>query len=534
MIWRDRPMRTALLASLGLLLILAAAELVVILRLNGGFFTYTLDDPYIHLALAENIRAGHYGINRTEPSSPASSILWPFLLAPVAGLNWFPLLLNLVFAALTLTLIAALLDDVLPFRESATRAAVAMPLLVDLALGMNLIGLAFTGMEHSLQILLIVAAVRGLVVELRHGRPPAWLWAALVLGPLVRYENLAISLAALLYLFLRGYRTQVLASAALIGLAVGSFSLFLLHLGLPPLPTSVMVKSPTLSRGGQLAAVVENVLRSLRNRQGRLIIAGTLLLLGLVFYGKHSMKEKQLAAVTALAVTAHLIMGRYGWYNRYELYIWTFLLLMHLSLWGGGAVAALWQGEDARRALGKTVTVCGLGMLVLGFPYFKGLTTLPLAANNTFEQHYQMHRFAVDYYARPVAVNDLGYVAYQNPHYVLDLWGLASERALACRRGECGADWMDMLTEAEGVGVAMIYEAWFPVPAHWIKMGELHLGRRKITPAYSTVAFFAVDEAAYAEAMPRLQRFVATLPPGVTFTWGTDGVAVSHRSPAGP
>ncbi len=520
MIWRDHPMRVSLLVSLGLLLTIAAAELTAILQLNKGFFTYTLDDPYIHLALAENIRSGHYGINRAEPSSPASSILWPLLLVPVAEQSWFPLLLNLIFAALTLTLMATLLDNVLPFHESTTRAAVAMPMLVDLALGTNLIGLAFTGMEHSLQILLVVAAVYGLMMELRHGRSPAWLWAALVLGPLVRYENLAISLAALLYLFLQGYRTQALTSAALIVLTLGSFSLFLLHLGLPPLPTSVMVKSPTLSREGQWTAVVENVHRSLRNRQGKLIIAGTLLLLGLVFYGKHSMKEKQLAAVTALAVTAHLTMGRYGWYNRYELYIWTFLLLMHLSLWGGGAVATLWRGEDAQLALSKTVAVCGLGMLALGFPYFKGLTTLPLAANNTFEQHYQMHRFAVDYYARPVAVNDLGYVAYQNPHYVLDLWGLASERALACRRGECGADWMDMLTEAKGVGVAMIYEAWFPVPAHWIKMGELHLGRQKITPAYSTVSFFAVNEAAYAEAMPRLQRFVATLPPGVTFTWG--------------
>mgnify|MGYP001017862235 CR=1 FL=1 len=46
-----------------------------------GFFFYTLDDPYIHLALAENILRGHYGINLDEPSSPSSSIVYPFLVA---------------------------------------------------------------------------------------------------------------------------------------------------------------------------------------------------------------------------------------------------------------------------------------------------------------------------------------------------------------------------------------------------------------------------------------------------------------------
>ena len=47
---------------------------------SDGSFIYTLDDPYIHLALAKNIRLGNYGINLDELSSPSPSILWPFLL----------------------------------------------------------------------------------------------------------------------------------------------------------------------------------------------------------------------------------------------------------------------------------------------------------------------------------------------------------------------------------------------------------------------------------------------------------------------
>ena len=42
---------------------------------------YTLDNPYIHLSLAENLLRGHYGVNVDEVASPSSSILYPFLLA---------------------------------------------------------------------------------------------------------------------------------------------------------------------------------------------------------------------------------------------------------------------------------------------------------------------------------------------------------------------------------------------------------------------------------------------------------------------
>src|SRR6476469_58646 len=81
-----------------LLLALCAIELAAIVMMNSGRFVYTLDDAYIHLAMAENIGLGHYGVNPGELSAPASSIIWPFLLAPVARVSFaefVPLCLNL-------------------------------------------------------------------------------------------------------------------------------------------------------------------------------------------------------------------------------------------------------------------------------------------------------------------------------------------------------------------------------------------------------------------------------------------------------
>ena len=84
-----RPLALAITAFL----CLAAAELVAVLFVNGGGFSYTLDDPYIHLALAENILRGHYGVNLQEFSSPSSSVLWPFLLVPLVAFSHADLVL---------------------------------------------------------------------------------------------------------------------------------------------------------------------------------------------------------------------------------------------------------------------------------------------------------------------------------------------------------------------------------------------------------------------------------------------------------
>ena len=79
-------------------ILLAAFSLILlqILRLNQGFFTYILDDAYIHLALAENIAKGTYGVNPGEFAATSSSILWPFLLTPFARFELAPLILNLL------------------------------------------------------------------------------------------------------------------------------------------------------------------------------------------------------------------------------------------------------------------------------------------------------------------------------------------------------------------------------------------------------------------------------------------------------
>ncbi len=152
----------------------------------------------------------------------------------------------------------------------------------------------------------------------------------------------------------------------------------------------------------------------------------------------------------------------------------------------------------------------------LGFPYFIGLAMLPLASNNIYEQQYQMHRFAVDFWKKPVAVNDLGWVSFRNPNYVLDLWGLASPQALKARMGNEEPEWMSELADKHKVELAMVYAPWFPnPPRQWEKVATLRLSRKLITPAWHEVTFYAMNPESNVEIISALERFKDTLPVGV-------------------
>ncbi|MEN8216935.1 MAG: hypothetical protein ABFS56_11305 [Pseudomonadota bacterium] len=153
--------------------------------LNNGKLVYTLDDPYIHLALAENIAKGHYGINLNEFSAPSSSIIWPFLLAMLSIGDYMPLIINFFAATTTLFLFSKIMISA--FSPSEAKQYLVICLIVIMLIpASNLIGLVFTGMEHSLQVFLAILLVFGLIRELKTKTVAWWLLVAIICGPLVR------------------------------------------------------------------------------------------------------------------------------------------------------------------------------------------------------------------------------------------------------------------------------------------------------------------------------------------------------------
>jgi hypothetical protein len=236
-----------------------------------------------------------------------------------------------------------------------------------------------------------------------------------------------------------------------------------------------------------------------------------LVLLAIAFIRNRATRSISLFA--ALPILAHLVAGAFGWFGRYEIYV--------LAL-GSAAVLVLYT-DDISGVLTGPLRAFGAATLIwLVAQAGYVLTTLrtPRAAHEVYLQQFQMHRFATEFWNRPVAVNDLGWVAYGNPNYVLDLWGLGSEVARVAR-AKAGSDaaWMERLVQQHHVGLAMIYAAWFPQrPTDWVELATLKLNGPPVIAGDRTVTFFATTPATRAELENALRRFAPTLPPGVSLT----------------
>jgi hypothetical protein len=501
---------TAVLILLGICI----AELVVILALNDGHLVYSLDDAAIHLSVAENIAHGQYGVNAGEFSAPSSSIAWPFLMAPFTVLgvgDYAPLMINVPVAVATLLVCLRLLARPLAFFEQPRERTLAYAIAILFIPLANIVGLLFTGMEHSLQVLVSALTLFGLVREQETRKAPWWLWAAIVFGPLVRYENLALAVPALIYLALHRHYSAVAGCAVLMSSLLLGFSVFLHLHGLGWLPSSVIVKSSARTQDGMAAAVLRNVASNVFDRQGRFLALGWLVLLAIATNPRRPSADRQLGAWAASALTLHFVAGTFGWYYRYEIYIWATTVLSLLYLFGDSL------RRLARRGGAVAVSTVGAVSLVAAWPYAGVLFTTPIACNNIYQQQYQMHRFLSEYWDAPAAVNDLGWTSYRNDRYVLDLYGLGNlQQVIEAKRD--GGDWMTRLARQHDVSFAMIYPRLVgEPPAGWIPLGELHLGRTNYSAFDPMVSFFALDAATADRARRLLPEFQKTLPVGVRF-----------------
>ncbi len=385
---------------------------------------------------------------------------------------------------------------------------------------LNAIGVTFTGMEHSLHILATVAAGLGLILT-DEEHVPRWLPYVLIGQILIRFEGGAILAAALVVLIY--YRHWSAAAIAAFGaaVAIGIYTGTMVSAGLPLLPSSVAIKSAIAEAAidhGSLQTIAARLSANFLSNLGEpaaiaLHLFALTALWCAVWTPQRLRGQPRIFLIAILvAILAHDIAGDYGWFSRYELYVLFFSLVM------GAYVFAPYLRAGILRASRWSVVTAVAGALVLSF--FQGPAFLVLTvrgANNVHEQQYQLHRFAADFYKNPVAVNDLGYVSYGNDAFVLDLVGLGSERARLARRGG-GTDWMARIVDDYRIGLALIYEDWFPgmIPAKWRKVAELRLSRPGDSASRDTVAFFVTRAQDCTDVVDKVHAFRPTLPAGVT------------------
>lgn len=535
--WR-LPLAAAAAAGLAFVVLQIAS-----MQIAGWVFEYPHDDPYIHLAIAEQIANGTYGVNAGEAAAAASSPLYPVLLTPFAGQpvqRYLPLLWNIA----GLLAAAALWGRILwraGYDDTGWGLAVAM--LGPLAL--NMVGLAHTGMEHMLHTAASLAIVLGLVrffdEKSWRGSARAPIPAVLILGilcaPLLRFEGAALAILAAGAVAASGRLRAGLGLLVLAILPLALFCGFLVWLGLDPLPSSVRAKlaggpAEGLGPAGYIAVKLGAVLTERREQ----ILAVLIVLTGLFALLPEIRRSPRwpLLPVIGGAGIAHFFLGRFGWIDRYEIYI-----LVTLS---AGLLAA--AGALRTRAFAGLVLI---PMLMAGALYIPLVLNLyPGAGHAVHVQQAQMARFAKDYLKQPVAVNDLGYVAWANPDYVLDIWGLANADALRLRLDE-GArpGWIGDLAAAQNVPFAMVYDHWFhdELGADWRLLGQLSTDVPAVYLGGTLVNFFLTDgQTDPAPYLEKLRAWAKDLPPGASFAFAGPGTrekgvpsdGIPGASPNGP
>ncbi len=498
----------------------------------GGVFEYPLDDVYIHLAMAEEIARGGYGVNAGEYASADSSLLYPLLLAPFAGTSlhrYLPIFWNVIGLLGTAFMWGRILWRA-GYGEGALR-----PLGLILAftgpLVLNVAGVAFTGMEHSLHAFLVLVALYGLQTFLESGRVPLWLVASLILGVMLRYEGLGVSFAIALVIALKGRWRAGLALFAASLLPLIAFGFFLHALGLEPVPNSVMSKLADLSEAHMPLAdrMVRAVLRNMARVQGMsfliLVLAFAISLLWPRMWRAWNGRYWPFALALVIVGAGHLMFGKFGYMNRYEHYVLLFgygaalcaIRPMLADLIAPDPARSMWH-KAGKLIMPAFVVWTGASIGQYYIPVV--LQDVTLAPSQIHRQQGQMARFQREYVKGPVAVNDLGWVSYRNDDYVLDLWGLASLEALKIRlREDVPEGWAGPLVKARGVKLVMIYDKWLgeAVGPEWIYLGTLGLGEKTHYLGGNEVDFYAPDAASAAPLQEALEAFVPTMPKGAHF-----------------
>ena len=505
----DRSFTVPLIAVIAVLVVFAAIQAGA--YSIAGRFEYPLDDVYIHLAMADGIAAGGYGVNAGEYASAASSPLYPYLLAPLSGLHiqrYIPILIN-VLALVTATLLWARI-----VVDALGRTGMGFVLAVFGLIALNLPQLAFSGMEHTLHILATLAVVRGIQLLGNKDRVSVLLIAGMILGPMIRFEAMAISVAAALFLIFDGRARLGVLLGALSILPVVGFMYFLTTLGLDQLPNSVNAKlgvgaAPDMGRFEYFIAKIAAKMRGLAAMG-----FGLMLFLALVnLLRSRMMGDRRLVlmlAVASFAGLGHMAFGQFGWMDRYEIYILVFLAAM--------LIVAAERGEGAFQ--NTTVLAVVAAMAVCSVQYYANIVQSSVYSPRGISlQQNQMARFAHEYVKAPVGVNDLGLVVWRNPNYVLDLFGLASKEALETRRSMPSQGWGAPLAAARDVDLVMIYDRWLhgTIGANWVRLGELHAAPPTGALGDNKVGFYATSPDAVADLRAKLEAFVPTLPTGATF-----------------
>jgi hypothetical protein len=529
--------------SASIYLVSVLALLARLLRATDGHLVYVLDDPAIHLSVAQNlIHHGTWGVAAGHFQSASSAPVWTVLEALALGVapgarDAIPLLLNVIPGIWLLWVIA--------HNQSVLRPSIRRPLhlagtVAAVVAVLYLPALAFAGMEHTLHAVLIVIVV--LLFQRREtgrsDRWPRWLpFALLAVATLTRFETAFVAAGLGLGVMLQSlerfapsgralpWRRQA-RETALIGLASGvplaCFAIWNHAMGQGLLPNSVLDKSQLT--GVDFVSPFGFQTIGTHLIQDPLVAATGFLGVGyLAFCRVGRNRCVPMAAVLAVAVPLQVVFAQIGWFDRYQNYLIVlgFVALLQIVAEARDVAGAVSPSPSQRPRYGRAVA--GLLVLAVFLVPMKVFSTEHVAseAQDTYEQRYQVARFLARYYqGQSIATGELGYVSMLHRGPVTDLLGLGDYEVLRARQqGKYGpAYWADLVKRRK-TSVVAIYPSTIQlsqIPPNWISVGNWTLHGQLLSAYSSTFEFWSPTPEGVKPLEAHLREFAKQLPPRET------------------
>jgi hypothetical protein len=485
----------------GIFVVGSLTMLVLCRQATGGRIIYVLDDPAIHLGIAQMLlHHGTWGVQPGVYQSASSSPLWDVVLA---GTMWVsgataivPWLLN-VFAGVWLIWAIGSRQQVLRPRRSSPLSVLATAALVVVVLFMP--SLTMVGMEALLYCAMVVQLVAWMHDRAvgRISRAPTWALCVLAaLAVLTRFETVWVMAGIGLGYLIDGWTRNPKDRSALarrlqtvvwLGVAtaapVAAYAVFNRAMGQGLLPNSVLAKTPST----ESPQVFIDRLNSDR-------LVALLLILAIVYLAvaRPPTRQSIVPAVTLLvAIPAHTVFAQYGDFDRYQAYL--------IAL---GVYFALSVAGEAMPDRPTAIAVMALATLTITPVLWSLLVLTPESADNTYQQRYQAALFVQRYYqARPIATSELGYISLLHQGPITDLLGLGDYEVLKHR--ENGTDDQAFYSDlARTRQFPIVIDYGFTlgnrIPASWILVARWDLNERLVT-AYKSLDFWATSPAAAIE-----------------------------------
>jgi len=397
-----------------------------IINKTKGYFTYPLDDTYIHLALAKNfLKYGTIGINGEfafNTSSPLFTIFLSFLFLIFGNNPFLPLVINVVLSFLIILYIFFFLKK--SFSSFYTLLfSIIFYFLIPIPT------LIFLGMEHLLHLFLLLLLLNNLISFLfQEKRNYFIIFILSFLFSSVRYESLFFIFPFLLILICKkNFKGAIFVFLGAF-IPILLFGIYSISKGWLFFPTSVVLKGfffDFKNFGRLFFDIAKKVYYYLIDYEYNISIL-LFCLFSLYFLNKKieffKSKVQILSFILFLNLISHLTFAKIGRFHRYEAYIISFFLFLIFYF------LKEYKLEKELKIISKIslffiIFLTAMPFILAGY---RSLNMISIGSKNIMDQQIQMAKFLQKFYENDwVGVNDIGAVCYFKEK-VFDVWGIGN------------------------------------------------------------------------------------------------------------